>query len=237
MKANSRKWITSFWVVVAVLALGAMFYLLVKSGSGSIGMSAPFSATSGPDLVEHQPTGTPAPYAVTPSELAYVPPSMRTPIPYPYPYPISAPNASATASEAGYETFRASAAKTLTAEPTMNVASQTALAEENAAYLQETIKDMKRLGAIMLEDNGRTYTYTLTNRFFVFLDDEKYPVDGMKCEPKPVIGSVTSGSFRGRGLYPIYYDASIVGSCTLKNHDFAVKIVVVDIPTPVLTPP
>jgi hypothetical protein len=125
----------------------------------------------------------------------------------------------------------------MTAEPTMNVASQTACVELGAVYLQWTIREMEHLGTIMLEDNGRTYTYYLSNRFFVFLDDEKYPVDSLVCDPKGIIGYISSGSFRGPDLYPIYFEAVDIGSCTLKDHDFVVKIVVVDLPTPALTPP
>jgi hypothetical protein len=119
----------------------------------------------------------------------------------------------------------------------MNVASQTASVELEAAYLQWTIREMKRLGAIMLEDNGRTYTYYVSNRFFVFLDDEKYPVDSLVCDPEGILLYVSNGSFRGPDFYPIYFEAVKVGGCTLKDHDFAVKIVVVDLPTPALTPP
>jgi len=44
---------------------------------------------------------------------------------------------------------------------------------------------MKKLGAIMLDDNGKTFTYYETQRFFVFLDDEKYPRAELVCEPQP----------------------------------------------------
>jgi hypothetical protein len=235
MLPNFRKYVAFSLSVIALFVLGAIFYSLVKSGAGSTGPPAFSTAAALPDTVDHHPTQTSVPYPLASPGLAYLPPSMHTPIPYPY--PLSPTNATATALIALNETYVAFLAKTMTAEPTSNIASQTALVEQRAAYLNETIKEMKALGAIMLDDNGRTYTYTLTTRFFVFLDDEKYPVASMDCVPQWVIGSVSSGSLRGRDLYPIYYDASIVGSCTLKNHDFAVKIVVVDIPTPAPAPP
>jgi hypothetical protein len=219
MKAYLRKPVVFFLSLLALFALGAIFYIL-SSGPGSSGQPAFSTATIQPGIVDRQLTATSPPYPIAPSRAPYLPPSTETPVPYPY----IIPNTTATA-------IFASSAKTLTAEPT-NVASQTALAEQNAAYLQETIKEMKRLGAIMLEDNGRTFTYFLTDRFFVFLDDEKYPVDSLDCKPEGIIGYVSNGSFRGPDLYPVYYEAASVGSCTLKDHDFAVKIVVVDLPTP-----
>lgn len=71
----------------------------------------------------------------------------------------------------------------------------------------------------------------MTKRFFVFLDDEKTPRSELVCEPQPVMGYVSNGDFRGPDLYPIYYEATVVGSCTLKDRDFAVKIVVKALPT------
>jgi hypothetical protein len=236
METNFRKWVAFLLSLIALIVLGAIFYILVKSGTGSTGQPAFPTGTSRPDLVDQSPSETAVPDPFAPSGPAYVPPSMRTPIPYPYPFPISAHDATVTAITIEKQTDVVSFAKTMTAEPTMNVATKTALAKESAAYLQWTIKEMKQLGAIMLEDNGRTYTYYLSNRFFVFLDDEKYPVSDLHCEPEGAIGYISNGSFRGPDFYPIYFEAGEVGSCTLKDRDFSVKIVVVDLPTLALTP-
>jgi hypothetical protein len=46
-----------------------------------------------------------------------------------------------------------------------------------------------------------------------------------------VIGYVSNGDIRGPDLYPIYYEATRIGSCTLKDRDFAVRIVVKALPT------
>ncbi len=90
---------------------------------------------------------------------------------------------------------------------------------------------MKDHSDITLARNGQTFTYTITSRFFVFLDDEKYPIRDLTCDPEWVMGYVSNGSFRGPDLYPIYYEATIPGKCTLKDKDFAVSVVVVE-PTP-----
>jgi hypothetical protein len=233
MLPNFRKYVAFLLSVIALFALGAIFYIIVKTGAGSTGQLAFSAATVTPGIVGPHPTQTSLPYPPVLPGLSY-PPSISTPIPYPY--PLSAHDATVTAIMVEKETDIVSFAKTMTAEPTMNLASQTALVEQRAAYLQETRKEMKRLGAIMLEDNGRTYTYYLTNRFFVFLDDEKYPVDSLFCDPEGILLYVSNGSFRGPDLYPIYFEAADIGSCTLKDHDFAVKIVVVDLPAPTPAP-
>jgi hypothetical protein len=137
------------------------------------------------------------------------------------PYPIGTPDAT----QAAIQTKAVGLAMTLTAEPTRTPR------PTSQAYLEETIANMKKLGAIMLEDNGKTFTYYETERFFVFLDDEKYPRDELVCEPQPVIGYVSNGDIRGPDLYPIYYEATRIGSCTLKDRDFAVRIVVKALPT------
>jgi hypothetical protein len=96
------------------------------------------------------------------------------------------------------------------------------------------VQGFKENADISLESNGQTYTFTWSSRFFVFLDDDKYPVQQLKCEPESVIGYISNGSFRGPDRYPIYFEATRVGECVLKNRDFNVKIIVVQ-RTPSLT--
>src|SRR5690242_11677349 len=38
------------------------------------------------------------------------------------------------------------------------------------------------------KDNGKTFTYQITSRFGVTLDESKYPLDQLKCEPEPIFG-------------------------------------------------
>jgi hypothetical protein len=89
---------------------------------------------------------------------------------------------------------------------------------------------LREIAQISLKDKGKTFTYTLTTRFMMFLDDDLYPVKELICEPKPVIGFVSNGFLRGPGHYPVMYGASIVGECTLSVRDFWVKIVSTDRP-------
>jgi hypothetical protein len=81
-------------------------------------------------------------------------------------------------------------------------------------------------GDIQLSDNGKTFSYHLTDRFSVFLDDTKDPVKDLSCTPDGVIGYVSNGSLGGPGHYPIMFEAVKEGNCRLADHDFHVDIVV-----------
>jgi hypothetical protein len=95
------------------------------------------------------------------------------------------------------------------------------------------IQGYKDMSDITLDDIGQTFTFTVQSRFFVFLDDDKYPPSQLKCEPAWVMAYISNGSFRGPYRYPDYYEARKIGKCTLRNGDFSVNIVVVQ-RTPVL---
>jgi hypothetical protein len=92
------------------------------------------------------------------------------------------------------------------------------------------IQWMKNNAAITLESNGKTITFPVATRFSVFLDDDKYPVKALTCKPTWVIGYISNGSLRGPGRYPIMYEATAPGECTLRDGNFTVKIVVVSGP-------
>ena len=92
------------------------------------------------------------------------------------------------------------------------------------------IQWMKNNAAITLESNGKTITFPVATRFSVFLDDDKYPVKALTCKPTWVIGYISNGSLRGPGRYPIMYEATAPGECTLRDGNFIVKIVVVSGP-------
>lgn len=80
---------------------------------------------------------------------------------------------------------------------------------------------------ITLRDNGKTFTYRLTQRFEVCLDDTNYPLDELHCEPTSIMGAVSNGSNMFMA-YPINYEATTVGTCFLKVRDFQIRIVVVN---------
>ena len=85
---------------------------------------------------------------------------------------------------------------------------------------------MQNAAQIKLSDNGKTFTYHITDRFSVFLDDTKYPVKDLTCMPAGIIGYVSNGSLRGPNNYPIMFEAVAEGQCVLKDGDFSVTIVI-----------
>lgn len=102
--------------------------------------------------------------------------------------------------------------------------------------LATQIQGYKDEADITLDDNGQVFTYTLASRFFVFLDDQAYPVSSLDCKPEWIMGLVSNGLFRGARHYPQYYETVREGSCTLVNGDFAAQIVVIGGVPSTLTP-
>jgi hypothetical protein len=80
--------------------------------------------------------------------------------------------------------------------------------------------------SINLQDSGKTFTYTTTSRFMVFLDDLDYPLKDLNCVPQSVIGYISNGSLRGPDHYPIMFEAGPEGTCLLQDRDFQVRIVI-----------
>ncbi len=106
-------------------------------------------------------------------------------------------------------------------------ACQAATPTQPASTSSATITtEMKDSAQIKLSDNGETFTYHLTDRFSVFLDDTKYPVKDLACIPTGIIGYVSNGSLGGPGHYPVMFEAVAEGTCRLEDHDFDVDIVV-----------
>ena len=85
---------------------------------------------------------------------------------------------------------------------------------------------MQNDAQIKLSDNEKTFTYHVTDRFSIFLDDTKYPIKNLTCIPGGVIGYVSNGSFRGPNNYPIMFEAVAEGQCVLKDGIFSATIVV-----------
>ncbi len=106
---------------------------------------------------------------------------------------------------------------------TCQTATPTLAAQNDSATLTA---QMKNQAQIKLSDNGRTFSYHLTDRFSVFLDDAKYPIKDLTCTPEGIIDYVSNGSLRGPGYYPIMFEAVMEGKCQLKDNDFQVEIIV-----------
>jgi hypothetical protein len=87
--------------------------------------------------------------------------------------------------------------------------------------------EMKNNAQIKPSDNGKRFTYHLTDRFSVYLDDTNYPVQELVCTPDGIIGYVSNGSLGGLGHYPVMFEAVAEGQCSLDDRDFHVDILVI----------
>jgi len=86
--------------------------------------------------------------------------------------------------------------------------------------------EMKNDAQIKLSDNNKTFSYHLTDRFSVFLDDTKSPVKDLTCTPEGIIGYISNGSLGGLDRYPIMFEGVAEGKCRLEDHDFHVDIII-----------
>jgi hypothetical protein len=85
--------------------------------------------------------------------------------------------------------------------------------------------ELTQVYEITESDNGKTFTYTLTSRFTVVLDNAKHPLSQLKCEPDAIYGYVSNGSSGDASKYPIRYEITRTGKCQMRNGDFQVTIV------------
>lgn len=76
-------------------------------------------------------------------------------------------------------------------------------------------------------DSGRIFTYTLTERFSVILDSNKYPRENFKYEPPGIVGAVSNIYPVPDPLYMMRYETVKPGTGTIRNGKFAVTINVV----------
>jgi hypothetical protein len=74
------------------------------------------------------------------------------------------------------------------------------------------------------QDNGQVFTYSITSRFTVELDDSLHPRSELQCLPEPIFGYISNGSNGGPG-YPVRYEIGRAGACDLVSGDFRVKII------------
>jgi hypothetical protein len=77
-------------------------------------------------------------------------------------------------------------------------------------------------------DSGGYFTYGKTGRFWFTLDPATHPLNKMiiTCSDENIIEKVPNLSVNGSDKYPVGYKALSPGSCTFKNGDFSILIVV-----------
>jgi hypothetical protein len=92
--------------------------------------------------------------------------------------------------------------------------------------------------SITAKDNGKTFIFHVTSRFWFHLDDSKYPLrELLKSIPDGLIGYVSNGSIRGPQCYPIMFEAVQEGRALIQLNDFRLSIIVDNnLPESVLPP-
>ena len=81
------------------------------------------------------------------------------------------------------------------------------------------------------KDSGKTFTYSVTSRFSIILDKNKYPKDNFRvsCDGDTVIGSISNIPSVAPPLYAVRYEGVAPGKCVIANGSFLVTIVIVDL--------
>lgn len=79
---------------------------------------------------------------------------------------------------------------------------------------------------IYATDTGKTFTYSETSRFTVFLDSNKYPKSELVCNPQGIIGEISNIPPAVLPLYATRFETISPGQCTLSDRDFSVNIIV-----------
>lgn len=76
------------------------------------------------------------------------------------------------------------------------------------------------------QDSGRTVTYTITSRFEIFLNQQKYPKQNIEvsCQPQDTLGSVSNLPSVASPLYAVRYEGVQPGVCTIKNGNFLLTV-------------
>lgn len=79
---------------------------------------------------------------------------------------------------------------------------------------------------ITADDNGKTFSYGITSRFTVILDESKYPKKNLACSPDGIVGSISNIPSVKPPLYAARFEAVTAGTCLLKDGDFSVTILI-----------
>ena len=84
-----------------------------------------------------------------------------------------------------------------------------------------TASDLSQVYTIAEADNGKVFTYTVTTRFTLALDELQYPKSKTTCVPDMIFGEIAGTN---------QYEITKTGKCQLENGDFQVTIVGVQLP-------
>jgi len=76
------------------------------------------------------------------------------------------------------------------------------------------------------QDSGRTVTYTITSRFMISFDSQKYPKKNIQvsCLPTDTIGDIMNLPYVPPPLYAVRYEGIKPGVCTITNGNFRLTV-------------
>lgn len=79
------------------------------------------------------------------------------------------------------------------------------------------------------QDSGRTVTYTITSRFGIILNAQKYPKSKIQlsCLPSETLGSISNIPSVAPPLYAVRYEGVRPGVCLIKDGTFHLTVIIV----------
>ena len=79
------------------------------------------------------------------------------------------------------------------------------------------------------QDSGRTVTYTVTSRFEITLNQQKYPKDNLRvsCSRAGTLGAISNLPAETPPLYAVRYEGVQAGSCTIQNGTFLLTVKII----------
>jgi len=78
------------------------------------------------------------------------------------------------------------------------------------------------------DGNGQTFTYPVSTRFTVTLDERKYPGHTLVIDPEGIVGRVASVPSVDPPLYAVRFEAARPGRATIRSRGFLITVVVTE---------
>src|SRR5258708_5613419 len=79
------------------------------------------------------------------------------------------------------------------------------------------------------QDSGRTVTYTVTSRFEITLNQQKYPKGNLRvsCSRAGTLGAISNLPSETPPLYAVRYEGVQAGRCTIQNGTFLLTVKII----------
>ncbi|HEU5311744.1 MAG TPA: hypothetical protein VFV24_09855, partial [Candidatus Eisenbacteria bacterium] len=76
--------------------------------------------------------------------------------------------------------------------------------------------------------HGQTYSYPVSTRFTLFLDERRNPGHTLEIEPEGIIGRIASVPSADPPLYAVRFEAARPGRATIRSRGFLITVVVTE---------